>query len=157
MNRTTRSNTLLPGNISDYLLESAQNMTNDMANTSSGGHQSQVASEDMQSLLSLIARTLSALSEQRSSSSSVSNKLEECPVRRKHCTLEAWIDEVLLWNESNSSSEPGLNGKKYLKFIDSIRKSEDSSDLQNFVQIEFAENTSFDKKQDDIIVTMITK
>ena len=90
-------------------------MTNDMANTSSGGHQSQVASEDMQSLLSLIARTLSALSEQRSSSSSVSNKLEECPVRRKHCILEAWIDEVLLWNESNSSSEPGLNGKKYLK------------------------------------------
>ena len=161
MTRQTRSNTDLPGNISEYLLEAEQQEMStggqEAANTSTGGGGGNSGgSEDMQTLIALMARTLSAISDSRSTSST-NPKLEDCPVKRKLCTLESWIEEVLLWNESYSSSEPGVNGKKYLKFIESVRKAEECTDLQNFVQVEFAENTSFDKKQDDIVSVMINE
>ena len=38
-----------------------------------------------------------------------------------------------------------------------MRKAEECTDLENFVQVEFAENTSFDKKQDAIVSGMIDK
>ena len=43
-------------------------------------------------------------------------------------------------------TNPGLNAKKYLKFMDSVFKSERCSDLKNVVQVEFVEKESFDKK-----------
>ena len=29
-------------------------------------------------------------------------KLEACPIKRKNCSLEAWISEVELWDNSNN-------------------------------------------------------
>ena len=171
MIRSTRSNTNLSGDISDYLLEAVNKEMstdqNDTANTSAangtGGSGLRAGGvDDMHSLLAMMARALNTITEQhnqnqRSSKSTGVVKIDDCPLKRKESTLESWISEVLLWNESYNNSEPGINGKKYLKFIDSARKSEDCSDLKNFIQVEFAENASFDKKQDDIIVVMINK
>ena len=168
MSRQTRSNTNLTGNISDYLLEvqAQKEMTGDhgdnLANTSgvngTGTSEGRTSTEDMdmQSLLALMARALNTISEQHRPNNTAVGvpKIDECPVKSKQATLESWMSEVLLWNESNGS---GNNGKKYLKFLDSVRKSENCSELQNFVQVEFAENATFDKKQENIVVVMIEK
>ena len=159
MAKQTRSNTILTGEISDYLLESSNLTTmstnGDEANTSGSGRANNI--EDMQSLLTLMARTLTAMTQDRPTHSASNLKLDDCPIKRKECNLEAWMDEVLLWNESYSSNDPGFNSKKYLKLVESIRKSEECVDVQNFVQVEFVENSSFDKKQDNIIAVMINK
>ena len=58
------------------------------------------------------------------------------------------MGEISLWDESNSGDYNGLNAKKYLKFVDSVRKSEVSSDLKNMIlEVEFVENEQFNKNQ----------
>ena len=155
MQRRTRANLNLPGNISDYLL--GNNRT--MSVSGNDGEEARTSSnslEDMQALMSVMMRTITAMSEGGNNRTG-SSKLEDCPVKRKVSSLEAWLDEVTLWDESNASSEPGWSAKKYLKFVESIRKSEECSDLQNYVQVEFVENTEFDKKSDSSIKSMVTK
>jgi len=52
-------------------------------------------------------------------------KLEACPIKRKNCSLEAWISEVELWDNSNNVGELArLSTKKYLALMESIRKAE---------------------------------
>ena len=81
-------------------------------------------------------------------------KLEDCPKRRKYCTLEAWTEEVQLWNESNKIPETE-NAKKYLKFVEAVRNSEEADELKHLVQVEFVENGSFDKKSSNVIKKML--
>ena len=53
-------------------------------------------------------------------------KLEACPIKRKNCSLQAWLTEVELWDNANDVGKPEmLNMKKYLAFMDSIRNAED--------------------------------
>ena len=134
--RGTRSKTNLDGNINNYLLE-ANNMPDPVPN----------GPEDIHSLLALMTQTLTKVTEQ-TANVSIKNqpKLEECPIKRKTSSLEAWLGEISLWDESNSGDYNGLNAKKYLKFVDSVRKSEDSSDLKNLIEVEFVENEQFNKK-----------
>ena len=49
------------------------------------------------------------------------------------------------------------NAKKYLKFVESVRKSEDCCDLQNLVKVEFVENLAFEKKSGDDINCILNK
>jgi hypothetical protein len=83
--------------------------------------------------------------------------LEECPQKRSSSSLDAWIKEIILWNDSNTGKDPGLSAKKYLKFLDSVYKSEGCSDLKNLVQVEFVENESFDKKGEEVIKKVVAK
>ena len=157
MNRQTRSKTVLPGSIRDYFLdpriESSSTMPNEEVTPGVGN----VEHEDIQSLMSMMVQTLAKVTEPRNVSPTVIQKLEDCPIKRKQSSLEAWIAEVLLWDESNVSQADGWNVKKYLKFVDSVRKSEDCQDLKNLVEVEFVENVSFEKKTDTIIKSMVEK
>ena len=56
-------------------------------------------------------------------------KLESCPVKRKYCTLDAWLQEVKLWDDSYSLPVSLRYGKKYLNFVESVRNSEESHGL----------------------------
>ena len=61
---------------------------------------------------------------------------EECPLKRKLSSLDAWIKEVILWDGSNTEKDPGLIAKKYLKFLDSVYKSKGYSvENESFVNI----------------------
>ena len=118
--------------------------------------------QDIKSLLALMTRTLSVVTESRSAGTTGSDhhpysKVEDCPTKRKSTSLVAWIDEVLLWNETINGSSESIRAKKYLKFVDSVRKSEDCKDLQNLIEVDFVENQSFDKKGEDVIKTIVEK
>ena len=113
--------------------------------------------EDVRTLLTIMTRTLTAVTEARTSGANIVTKLEECPQKRSSSSLDAWIKEVILWNDSNTGKDPGLSAKKYLKFLDSVYKSEGCSDLKNLVQVEFVENESFDKKGEEVIKKVVAK
>ena len=154
MSKNTRSNISLPGNIREYILEEQSNNMPDQLVEGNG----EAEALDIKSLLTMMTKTLTAVTESRQSGGNMNHtKLEDCPIKRSSSSLDAWISEVLLWDESNTGTDVGLKAKKYLKFVESIRKSEDSSDLQNMVQVEFVENESFDKKGDSVIKTIIEK
>ena len=110
--------------------------------------------QDVKTLLTLMTKTFTAL-ELRSSTGQHNTKLEECPLKRTSSSLDAWIKEVLLWDESNTGNDPGLSAKKYLKFLDSVYKSEGCTDLKNLVQVEFVENETFDKKGASVIKEVV--
>ena len=169
----TRSRTDLPGDIRQYLLENtAEEIT--MPGTSGTGSEDQTAADfatlvagvggDANNLYALLAKSLSIanesnkqLQERVNQNSTSSMKLESCPTKRKCCTLDAWIEEVKLWDESNNLDGASGNAKKYLKFVDSVRTSEECEDLKSLVQQEFVENKDFDKKTDDVIKQMVKK
>ena len=161
MNRSTRSKLTLSGSITDYILDTTVSTSDDMPDTPPPPHDAaQPEAQDLRSLLSTMIQTLSIVTEARNGTAGVNQnhtKLEDCPIKRKLSSLDAWVGEVLLWDESNTGSGDGWNGKKYLKFVDSVRKSEDCSDLQNLVQAEFVEKESFDKKADSVIKTIVKK
>ena len=119
--------------------------------------------EDIQSLLAMMAKTLEAVTKNTKSSSSAEQqatqnvKLENCPVKRASSSLDAWINEVTLWNESNIADDETLRAKKYLRFIDSVRKSEGCADIKNLVEVEFVENKDFDRKAENCITNILTK
>ena len=143
MPKDTRSRTTLPGHIREYLVENSNSST--MPDPAPAVNPEQL---DMQTLLTMMTRTLGAFSESRAPAVS---KLEVCPVKRMSSSLDSWMNEVLLWDESNSSNTPGWNAKKYLKFLESVFKSEGCDDLKNLIQVEFVENESFDKNKDSVI------
>ena len=117
-----RSKTTLPGNIRQYLIDTASSSTSTMPGTPPPPTTEPL---DMQTLLTMMTQTMGSMSESRTG---FGNKLEDCPVKRTLSSLDAWMKEVLLWNESNTSSVTGWNAKKYLKFLDSVLKSEGSND-----------------------------
>ena len=84
-------------------------------------------------------------------------KLDNCPVKGKYSSLDAWLSEVELWDDTNISScdLDTNNAKKYLKFMSSIKESDDCDELQKLVQVEFKENKSFDRKSKTIIKDMV--
>ena len=148
MSSDTRSKTTLPGNIRQYLINPASTSTPTMPGTPPPPTEPL----DMQTLLTMMTQTMGSMSESRTNNVT---KLEDCPLKRVSSSLDSWMKEVLLWNESNTSSVTGWNAKKYLKFLDSVFKSEGSSDLKSLVQVEFVENESFDKKKDSVIKEII--
>ena len=115
-----------------------------------------VESESIQALLTMMAKTLTTVTEQRSNTGGGNPKLENCPTKRKSTSLDAWTQEVLLWDECNNSGI-SIGAKKYLKFVECVRSSEDCDDLKNLVEVEFVENHDFNKKDDGVISTMISK
>ena len=148
MPKDTRSKTNLPGDIREYLVENSGTSMPDPVPPPA------TADDDVKTLITSMAKLLTAVTEGRTTNTP---KLEECPQKRSSSSLEAWIQEVLLWNESNAGNDTGLNAKKYLKFLDSVHKSEGCDDLKNLVQVEFVENESFDKKGDSVIKDIVTK
>ena len=84
-----------------------------------------------------MTQTMGTMSEARTN---VVPKLEDCPLKKVSSSLDSWMKEVLLWNGSNISSVSGWIAKNYLKFLDSVFKSEGSNDLKSLVQVEFVEN-----------------
>ena len=49
------------------------------------------------------------------------NRLDECPTKGSYTSLDAWLEEVELWDETNKNCDgdiANLSAKKYLKFID---------------------------------------
>ena len=153
MSKSTRSRLTLPGGIREYL------EGNKMPDTTPSGTGSSEASnvEDIQSLLSMMAKTLAAVSQPRTETANQNYKIENCPIKRSSSSLDAWVDEVLLWDESNAALSDSIRAKKYLKLVDSVRKSENCKDIQNLVEVEFVENHEFDKKGVDVIKTIVNK
>ena len=142
MSKSTRANSKLPDDIHQYLLgadmEGAKGGSNDAA---------------IQNLLVLMTKTLETLTETKGGASTGSYiRLEDCPVKRKSSSLESWLKEVILWDECHSGSGNAqvIGAKKYLKFLDSVYKSEDS-ELLSLVRVEFVENEGFDKKKDTAV------
>ena len=153
MSRVTRSSVNLSGDITEYLIENSSMGPGGGANP-----------EDIQSLLAMMARTLEAVTNQTKSTSNPKEpaaqnlhiKIENCPIKRSTSSLDAWINEVTLWNDSTVAEDDAVRAKKYLKFIDSVRKSEDCSDLNNLVEVEFVENQDFDKKAENVITDIVS-
>ena len=139
MSKGTRSTTNLPGPVRDYILE---NNTSTMPET----EENITNPENIQQLLAMMTRTLAAVTQSQPNQTSQHLKIENCPIKRPSSSLDAWVDEVLLWDESNAATDPSMRAKKYLKFVDSVRKSENCQDIQNLVEVKFVENQSFDKK-----------
>ena len=179
--RNLRSTTSLPGDISIYLLEhSMTNMTGEADNIEAEGGSSTSALNEMQIMMAnlagdpnklceLLVQNLTMANEsnkqmqkillenQTKGNISAVNKLDNCPVKGKYSSLDAWLLEVELWNDSNVSSceSDSLNAKKYLKFMSSVKESEECEDLQKLVQVEFKENKDFDRKSKTIIKDMV--
>ena len=148
MPKDTRSKTNLPGDIREYLFENSGTVMPDPTPPPA------TVDDDIKTIITLMTKTLAAVTEGRTTHGP---KLEECPQKRSTSSLDAWIQEVLLWDESNTGNDAGLNAKKYLKFLDSVHKSEGCEDLKNLVQVEFVENETFDKKGVSVIKDIVKK
>ena len=83
--------------------------------------------------------------------------MEECPIKRKDHSLEAWLSEVELWDKSNNTGNPAIrNLKKYLTLMKCIRNTEDE-ELKKPAHVEFVENLEFNIRAEGIIKAMIRK
>ena len=62
-----------------------------------------------------------------------------------------------LWDDTNTSENntDNLNAKKYLKFMNSVKESDDCEDLKKLVQVEFKENEAFNKRSKTIIKDIV--
>ena len=95
MSKDTRSKTTLPGNIRQYLINPASTSSPTMPDTPPPPTQPL----DMQTLLTMMTQTMGTMSESRQN---VVTKLEDCPLKRSSSSLDSWMKEVLLWNDSNT-------------------------------------------------------
>jgi hypothetical protein len=132
MSKDTRSKT---SKIRQYILPTPANSTA----TIPGTPPPPTEPLDMQQLLTMMTRTIKT---------NCSKQTGGLSLKRTSSSLDSWMKKVLLWNESNVF---GWNPKKYLKFLDSVFKSEGCNDLKSLVQLEFVENEAFDKKKDTAI------
>ena len=162
MSNSTRSRASLTGDIREYCLtESRKNTVTDKTKTDKMGDEERNAQRAMEALaadpvklMQMLALSVTNTNNTRTQANTV--KLEVCPVKRKNCSLDAWLTKVELWDESNNSGDKKtLNTKKYLSFMESIRNSEEDDDLKNVAHVEFVENKDFDKKAEDVIAAMI--
>ena len=139
MSKATRSNTFIPGDIHNYLLEA---MT--------GTGEQNTTNANIEALLATMTKTLETLCVTKSGQSSGGyTRIEDCPIKRKSSSLDSWLQEVTLWDDcySDSGNAQLIGTKKYLKFLESVYKSENCEDLIALVRVEFVENESFDKKK----------
>ena len=79
-------------------------------------------------------------------------KLQNCPIRKKSTSLEAWIKEVEMWDEAQKGE--GLAKTKYLNFMENVRKSE-CDELKKFVDTNIVENLEMVKDSEDNIKTFL--
>ena len=149
--QATRSKLHLRGSIRDYSLGEKSDTMPDPTPAPAESE-----TESIHSLLTMMAKTLSSVTEQRNNAGGGNPKLENCPSKRKTTSLDAWVQEVLLWDDCNRIGV-SIGAKKYLKFVECVRSSEESDDLKNLVEVEFVENHDFEKKDDAVISTMIQK
>ena len=75
-------------------------------------------------------------------------KIQNCPIRKKSSSLEAWIREVELWNDTLEGND--VAKLKYLNFMENVRKSE-CDDLKKFVETYIVENPAVVKDNKDNI------
>ena len=142
----------------DNNLEKNTIMPEEVPGNETAGGQNEV--QDMKTLLAMLTKSMSMISQSGMNSQGGAAsipKVDECPIKRTSTSLEAWIDEVSLWNESIKNLDESIRARKYLKLVDSVRKSENCSDLQNLVEVEFVENQSFDKKGETVIEDILKK
>ena len=68
-------------------------------------------------------------------------RIEDCPIKRKSSSFESWLQEVLLWDECHAVSDKAevIGTEKYLKFLESVYKSENCDELVALVRVEFVE------------------
>ena len=107
----TRSTTNLPGIIQNYLVENSDTGTTLPDPVDNVGGAAATEADDMKSMLVFMTKTFTAITEGRSSAGSSFPKMEECPQKRASSSLDAWMQEVILWDESNTGNTPGLNAK----------------------------------------------
>ena len=113
----TRSRLHLSGSIRDYSLGEISDRMPDPT-------PAPAESESIQALLTMMAKTLTTVTEQRSNNGGGNPKLENCPTKRKSTSLDAWTQEVLLWDECNKTGI-SIGAKKFLKFVECVRSSKD--------------------------------
>ena len=121
----------------------------------------QTEHQQLMTMLQTFATSINALATANSSNTTpqqadvrLFQKLEDCPSKKKDVSLESWLREVELWNDCNKVVDENY-GKKYQKFIDSIRKSEESDELIAVANAEFIENVNFERAKSDTIKNMI--
>ena len=85
---------------------------------------------DPSQICAILAQSLSTVTETNRHLQKRQIKLEDCPKKRKYCTLEAWTEEVTLWDENNEIPE-SENAKKYLKFIEVVQNSEEADEWEH--------------------------
>ena len=144
MRKNLRSAVQLPGSIQDYFLENQETMTPHSSAESSNSQtniQSMLSelSGDPAKLCELLVKNLTMATESNNqmqkmlesqnrsrSGMNYSGRLDDCPTKGKYSSLDAWLEEVQLWVETNVSSDDlaNLNAKKYLKFMNSVKDSE---------------------------------
>ena len=87
---------------------------------------------DKNKLTELLVRNL--MKNQEKPRNNGATKLDDCPVKGKFSSLEAWLDEVELWDEASKNQsgedEGSFSAKKYLKFMNSVKEAEDSEELK---------------------------
>lgn len=177
MSKNLRSAVQLPGSIRDYFLENQETMTSPppRENSSSQANIQSMLSElsgDPAKLCELLVKNLTMATESNNQMQKIlesqtrsrsgmkySVRLDDCPTKGKYSSLDAWLEEVQLWDDTNVSSDDlaNTNAKKYLKFMNSVKDSEECDELKKLVQVEFKENQSFNKKSETIIKDIIAK
>ena len=176
---STRSTTnLQTGDIHDFLLPEVprRNRTCSVSETEAGGNVAEVRDnteetqedtdnstmsettteyQQLMSILGKVAENLNtmAIAQNDNNGGNVGaraqfQKLEDCPIKRKKVSLESWLREVELWDQCNKV-DGNSYGKKYQKFIESIRNSEDAEEIISVANAEFIENVLFERSKED--------
>ena len=84
----------------------------------------------------------------------IEKKISICPKKRKDSSLDAWISEIKVWDSSNKETDQ--LAQKYLNFIESIRSSDEASELQKFVEANVVENKELNKEERGTIDKILT-
>ena len=117
----------LPGDIREYELinKSKKLKTSEMPDNEAADVSATAQMEMMKKQMDLMSKMLETMNLQNGQSGDAKQKrISDGPVKSKNKTLEAWLEEIELWNKSNDVAEKDL-GNKYLKLTEAIEKSED--------------------------------
>jgi len=172
---STRSNSSLNGNIREYLLPTKNSRHKNtelgevsaVVETMAGDEAEAPVLTEHQQTMAILGKLTEAITSMTIANtnnmqqpgpavqpSRSYQKLEDCPVKKKTVSLESWLREVELWNECNKVEEDSY-GKKFQKFITSIRNSEEGEEINAVANSEFVENINFERSKSDTVQKMI--
>ena len=72
-------------------------------------------------------------------------RIPKCPIKKTNTSLESWLEEVKMWDECLPEQE--LARLKYLSLLESVRSSEDSKEMQDWVETNVAANMDIESKK----------
>ena len=146
MSKGTRSRTLIPGRIQDYIMtnprpsnldeaaivaneeevaDDIQEMTRMMTEMAKNPNQMNVMMmQNMMMMTKVMTQNQKMMEKFFRNTQRINSdrKIQNCPIRKKSSSLEAWIREVELWNDTFEGDD--LAKLKYLNFMKNVRKSE---------------------------------